>query len=138
MRRNLAFRPIVGSQNDQGILKFTDLLQFVIKLSKHVIHVHHVVAVNRPGHGLSSPFVRGIIVEVATASCVIQKERLFAALHLVQKVQADLQPVRIQVLDVGQVDQPPVLAICLISRGAVDLRVAEVVFLHHLETSRRK
>ena len=73
---------------------------------------------------------------MTAARCAVQKEWLLAAFHLVQESRTDIQPVLVEVLDIGQIDDPAVLAIILVGRRAVHLGVVELVLLHHFEACR--
>jgi len=73
---------------------------------------------------------------VAAAGGMVEIERLVGALHLVEKAEADLHPMVVELLDVVEVDELAVLALLLVGGRAMHLVVVEVVLLQHLEAVR--
>ena len=138
MRRNLAFRSVVGGEDDQRVLELADLAELVDQSAEHVVHLHHAVAVHGPRHRLAGPLIRRVVVEVAAARGVIEKEGLLRSLHLVEEGEARIQPVLVELLDVVELDQLAVLAFGLVGRRAMHLVMVEDVVFHHLEALGRE
>src|SRR6516162_5271224 len=105
MRRDFTFRAVVRTKNDKRILELTSILKRLDELGEYIVHVHHAVAEHGTRSRLSRPFVRRIVVEMATARGVVEEEWLLAVLHLLDEVYTVVHPVLVEVFDISKVDQ---------------------------------